>query len=133
MSTAQQLLVGYGVVVLAYGFLLGVPLAAARMKAPAASRHLVNAHLSGLIQAPIHLGLAFAIGAVAFDSGFATTGAALLVAASLMETAGGTANWLTDSGDQFAERSLGFRLNALSGPLALPGAVIIALGTLANL
>lgn len=133
MSTAQKLLVGYGVVVLAYGFLLGVPLAAARMKTPAASRHLVTTHLSGLMQGPIHFGFAFALGAVSFDSGLATAAAALVVAGSLAEIAGGTTNWLQGTGDQFSERSIGFRINSLTGLLAVPGALIIAIGVLARL
>lgn len=133
MSTAQNLLVGYGVVVLTYGFVLGVPLAAARMKTPAASRHLVTTHLSGLMQGPIHLGLAFALGAASFDSGLAVTAAGLVVAGSLAEIAGGTVNWLQGTGDQFDERSIGFRINSLTGLLAIPGALIIAIGVLEGL
>jgi hypothetical protein len=133
MSTAQNLLVGYGVIVLTYGFLLGVPLAASRMKAPAASRHLVTTHLSGLMQGPIHFGLAFALGAVSFDSDLATTAAALVVGGSLAEITGGTLNWLQSSQDQFSERSMGFRVNALTGLLPIPGALIIAVGVLGRL
>ncbi len=133
MSTAQNLLVGYGVIVLAYGFLLGVPLAAARTKAPAAPRHLVTAHLSGLMQGPIHLSLAFAIGAVSFDSGLATVAVCLVIAGSLAETLGGTVNWLQGTGDQFEEQSLGFRLNSLTGVLIVPGILIIAIATLVKL
>lgn len=133
MSTAQKILVGYGVVVLAYGFLLGIPLAAARTNAPAASRHLVTAHLSGLMQGPIHLGLAFAIGAVAFDSGLAVAAAILVIAGSAAETAGGTLNWLQKTDDQFEEKSMGFRLNAMTGLLAIPGVVIITVAVLAGL
>ena len=133
MSTAQNLLVGYGVLVLTYGFLLGVPLAAARMKTPAASRHLVTAHLSGLMQGPIHFGLAFALGAVSFDSSLATVAAGLVVAGSLAEITGGTLNWLQSTQDQFSERSMGFRVNSLTGLLAIPGALIIAVGVLGRL
>ncbi len=133
MSTAQKLLVGYGLIALTYGFVLGVPLAAARMKAPTASRHLVNAHLSGLMQGPIHLALAFAIGAVSFDSNLAVLAAVLVIAGSLAESVGGTVNWLQGTGDQFAERSLGFRMNALAGPLIVPGAAIITIAVIAKL
>lgn len=133
MSTAQNLLVAYGLIVLSYGLLLGVPLAAARTKAPAASRHLVTAHLSGLMQGPIHLTLAFAIGAVSFDSGLAVVAACLVIAGSLAEAVGGTVNWLQSAGDQFEERSLGFHINALSGPLAIPGALIITIAVITKL
>lgn len=133
MSTAQNLLVGYGVIVLTYGLLLGIPLAAARSKAPQAPRHLVTAHLSGLMQGPVVLGLAFAIGAVSFESTLATVAAALVIAGLVVETLGGTVNWLQRTGDQFEEKGTGFRLNALSGPLAIPGALIITVAVLAKL
>lgn len=50
MTSAQTIFVIYGLVILTYGFVLGVPLAASRLKAPQAPRHLVTTHLSGLIQ-----------------------------------------------------------------------------------
>ncbi len=133
MGTAQKLFLGYGVVALSYGLLLGIPLAAARTKAAAASRHLVNSHLSGLIQGGIMLGLAAAVGAVDFDSTMATVGGLLLVAGFAAETIGGTVNWLQSTGDQFAERSPGFLINSLSGLLAVPGVLICAYGVLSNL
>lgn len=133
MSTAQNLLVGYGVIVLTYGLLLGVPLAAARAKAPQASRHLVTAHLSGLMQGPVALGLAFAIGAVSFDSTLATVAAALVVAGLVAETLGGTLNWLRGTGDQFAQKGVGFWFNALSGPPAITGALIITVTVVSKL
>ena len=133
MSTAQKLLVGYGLIVLTYGFMLGVPLAAARMKTPAASRHLVTTHLSSLMQGPIHLALAFAIGAVSCDSDLAAVAAVLVIAGSLAEVLGGSLNWLQGTGDQFEERSIGFRVNALSGLLAIPGALIITTVVIARL
>jgi hypothetical protein len=133
MSTAQNLLIGYGVLVLAYGFLLGVPIALVRMKTADVSRHLITTHLSGLMQGPIHFGLAFALGAVSFDSDLATGAAALIVAGSLAETAGGTLNWIQGTGDQFRERSMGFRVNSLTGLLAIPGVLIIVIGVLGRL
>lgn len=133
MSTAQNLLVGYGVIVLTYGLLLGVPLAASRSTAAHASRHLVTAHLSGLMQGPVALALAFAIGAVSFDSTVATVAAALVVGGLVAETLGGTLNWLQGVGDQFAEKSLGFYVNALTGILAIPGALIIMFAVLTKL
>ncbi len=133
MSTAQKIFIVYGIVIAAYAFLLGIPLAAARAKAPTASRHLVNAHLSGLMQAPLHFGLAFVVGAVGFEGTLATVGAALVVAGTALETAGGTSNWLSETDDQFAENSTGYKLNSLSGPLAIIGILICLFGVLTNL
>ena len=48
----------------------------------------------------------------------------------MFEIAGGTVNWLSKTGDQFAEKSLGFRFNSLVGPPAIIGIVIIAVGVL---
>jgi hypothetical protein len=133
VSTAQNVLVAYGLLVMTYGMVLGVPLAVARSSAPQASRHLVTAHLSGLMQGPIALGLAFAIGAVSFDSDLAVVAALLVTAGLLAETLGGTVNWLRGTGDQFEEKSAGFRLNALAGPLAIPGVLIITVAVLTDL
>ncbi len=133
MSTAQNIFLVYGVVILGYGFLLGVPLAAARMKSPAASHHLVMTHLSALMQGAIHLGLAYAISATDLTSWLATTAAILVVAGSALEATGGTVNWLQGTGDQFAEKSLGFRFNALTGPPAIIGISIIIVGVVRGL
>lgn len=133
MSTAQNLLVGYGLLVLTYGLLLGIPLAAARSSAPQASRHLVTTHLSGLMQGPIALGLAFAIGAVSFDSTLAVVAVCLVIGGLLVEALGGTVNWLQGTRDQFTERGPGFWLNAMSGPLAITGMLIITVSVIAKL
>ena len=79
------------------------------------------------------LGCAFAVGAVSFDSTWATVGACLLVAGLVAETLGGTINWLQGTGNQFAEKSLGFRINALTGLLAIPGLAIIVVGVLTRM
>jgi hypothetical protein len=133
MSTAQKLLLIYGVVVLVYSFLLGFAMAKARSTAPAAPRALTNTHLSGLMQAPLHLSLAAALAATGFTGGAATTGAVLLIAGCAMEQIGATLNWLQHTNDQFAQRSLGFKFNAAGGPLMLVGAVILAIGIITNL
>lgn len=130
MTTAQSILIVYGVVVLTYGFILGVPLAAVRTRQPQASRHLVNAHLSGIIQGGVHLGLAYAAGTADLTSWLVTTAAILVVSGSALELLGGTVNWLQATGDQFAERSLGFAINSLSGPPSIIGGAVLAIGVI---
>lgn len=132
MSTAQQWFIAYGALITAVGFGLGGILGMVRMQHPAA-RNLATAHVETLMQAGLHLGLAFAIGAVGFDSTAATWGAALLVIGSAMQATGVTLNWLTKTGDQFAERSPGFMLNSTSTFVAMPGMIIIVIGILTNL
>jgi len=132
MSTAQRVFIAYGIVILVAGFGLGTVLGVVRMKAPAA-RNLATAHVETLMQAALHLALAFAVGAVNFDSSAATAGAWLLVAASAMQALGATTNWITNVGDQFAERSVGFYLNSSATLFALPGLAIIGYGILHRL
>ena len=132
MSTAQRVFVGYGTVILVVGFALGTVLGVLRTKAPAI-RSLATAHVETLMQAAVHLGLAFAVGAVGFDSTAATWGAWLLVIGSAMQAAGVTLNWVTHTTDQFAQRSPGFLVNSSSSFVIWPGLIIIAIGILTNL
>ena len=132
MSTAQQILIGYGTGVLLLGFILGMALGAARSKGPSA-RNLAMAHVETLMQGGVVLGLGFAVSAVAFDSSLATWGAVLLAVGSAMQAAGVTLNWITKTGDQFAEKSPGFALNSVSTFVSVPGLAILAFGIFTNL
>ena len=132
MSDAQQLFLIYGTLVLLAGLVLGTILGILRMNAPPI-RTLATAHVETLMQAPIHLGLAFAVGAVGFESGWATWGALLFVAGSGLQAIGVTLNWITKTGDQFAERSPGFYVNSVSTYAVLPGAIITVAGVLSSL
>lgn len=132
MSTAQRIFLGYGTVILIVGFVLGTVLGALRMKAPPI-RALATAHVETLMQAAMHFGLAFAVGAVGFDSMGATWGAWLLVIGSAMQAAGTTLNWVTKTTDQFSQRSPGFIINSLSSFVIWPGLAITAYGIFTNL
>ena len=78
----------------------------------------------------MHLGFVVAFGVADLGSGLATTSAWLLVIGSGLEAAGGAANWLSDSRDQFAEKNLGYKLNTLSSPPAIAGIGILVVGVL---
>jgi hypothetical protein len=132
MSTAQRVFVGYGTAVLVVGFVLGTALGMLRRKAPEI-RALANAHIETLMQAAMHFGLAFAVGAVGFHSGAATWGAWLLVIGSAMQATGVTLNWITKTTDQFAERSPGLLVNSLSTFVIWPGLLITVVGIFSNL
>lgn len=129
MSNAQQLFVIYGTVIIGVGFILGSILGMARMKQPYI-RSLATAHVETLMQGAMHLGLAFAVGLVDFDSGWATLGAWLLVIGSAMQAFGVTMNWIQGTKDQFAEKSIGFLVNSASTFVAMPGLIITAFGIL---
>jgi hypothetical protein len=125
METAQQVLIVYGTLSITYGMLLGIPLTNVRMSAPAAPRHLVVAHLSALMQGPLHISLAFALGLSSLSSWMETSAAMLLVGGSSLFVAGATANWRQGIGDHFAARSPGWYLLAASGGPHLVGASVI--------
>jgi hypothetical protein len=132
MSSAQRVFLGYGTVILVVGFGLGTVLGMLRMKTPSI-RALATAHVETLMQAAMHFGLAFAVGAVGFDSSAATWGAWLLVAGSAMQATGVTLNWITNTTDQFAQRSPGFLVNSFSTFIIWPGLLITGYGILDNL
>ncbi len=132
MSTAQRLFIGYGTVIVVVGFVLGTILGAQRMKAPAI-RNLATAHVETLLQSVLHFGLAFAIGAVGYQSLTATWAAVLLVAGSALQATGVTLNWLTKTTDQFAQRSPGFKFNSASTFVIWPGLALVAWGILSRL
>lgn len=132
MSAAQRLFVGYGTSILAVGFVLGTVLGMLRRNTPAIP-NLATAHIETLMQAALHLGLAFAVGAVQFDSTAATWGAALLVTGSAMQAVGVTLNWVTKAEDQFAQRPPGFVVNSTATFVIWPGLLITGWGILTGL
>jgi hypothetical protein len=131
VETAQRILVVYGTLSLSFGFALGIALTSVRMRRPEASRHLTVAHLSAIIQGAVNLGLSVALGFAEITAGLETAAALLLVTGSALFVLGATLNWLQHIGDHFAERSLGWRLLAASGPAHISGIAIVAAGVLA--
>jgi len=133
VDTSEKVLLVGGVVSLTYGFLLGLPLTMARMKAPTASRHLVTAHLAAIIQGATLVALSEMIAHSELPTAIETTAAVLLVGCAGLFVAGAVANWRQAVEDHFAERSLGWKLLASSGPANVAGIVIILIGTLRGL
>jgi len=133
VDTSEKVLLVGGVVSLTYGFLLGLPLTMARMKAPTASRHLVTAHLAAIIQGATLVALSEMIAHSELPTAIETTAAVLLVGGAGLFVAGAVANWRQAVEDHFAERSLGWKLLASSGPANVAGIVIILIGTLRGL
>ena len=127
--SAEVLLVG-GTLVLLYGFILGIPMAQARMKSPAAPRHLVNTHLETLMAGPALLGLSLAASFSTLGSGLERIAAWLLVLGAVSTLSGGTLNWLQKVDDPFVAKKPGFYLQAVGGPVLLVGGVLLTLGVL---
>lgn len=133
METANRILIVGGTSVLLFGFLLGIPMAMARSKAPRPPRYLFSAHLAAIIQGGMLLALTVAVGFSALSAGTATAAAALLVGGVVLFDLGLTLNWVQGVEDAFGEKSLGNRVSALGTPLVLFGAGILLFGVLAAL
>jgi len=133
VDTAQKILVTYGTLSLGYGFALGIPMSQARMRSPEASRHLVIAHLSAIIQGAVHLGLSVALGLSQLTPWLESASALLLTTGSALFVAGATANWLQGAGDHFAERSLGWKLLSASSVGHITGIILVIAGVVIGL
>jgi hypothetical protein len=128
MTRAQEIVIVYGVASLSYGFVLGIPLSRERMAGPAASRHLVIAHLSAILQGAMYLGFSVAFAMSTLTPSLETSAAVLLVCGSVLFVTGATLNWRQQVGDHFAERSPGWRCFALSSVGHLVGMTLVLVG-----
>lgn len=130
MNTAARVLIVGGMSVLAFGFILGIPMAAARSKAAHAPRYLFAAHLAAIIQGGLLLALTIAIDFSALPPAVETTGAALMVGGVALFDLGLALNWRQGVEDAFAERSLGNKVSGVGTPLVLAATGIILYGVL---
>ena len=133
MSSASQILITGGMFILAFGFLLGIPMAMARGRAPRAPRYLFAAHLAAIIQGGLLLALTVAIGFSTLSAGVETTAAVLLAVGIILFDLGLALNWLQGVEDAFAENSLGNKVSTAGTPLVLVGTGIVFYGVLAAL
>jgi hypothetical protein len=131
-NTTQILIVG-GMSVLAFGFLLGIPMTVARGKAPTAPRYLFAAHLAAIIQGGLLLALTIAVGFSTLSSGIETIAVSLLVGGVVLFDLGLALNWLQGVEDGFGERSLGNKVSSVGAPLVLVGTGIVFFGVVAAL
>jgi hypothetical protein len=130
---ASQILIVAGLIVLMYGFLLGIPMVMSREKASTAPRYLVAAHLAALIQGGMLLALTIAIDFSVLSSWIETVIAILFTGGVVLFDLGLTLNWLQRVEDSFAERSLGYRISSFGTPLVLISAGILLYGVLSAL
>ena len=133
METAAKVLIVGGVLNLAYGVVTGLVLTSTRSRSPEAPRYLTLAHIGPLMQGPMLLGLAVATGLSSLAGGVETLSAWLLVAGSAGIAAGDTLNWLGGVGDAFAERPIGFFIQAAGGAFTGTGLLILIIGVFRGL
>ena len=128
---AIKLLVLGGVINLLLSFALGWILSVYRTRGPMEPhRWLLVAHEVSMMEGVMLLGLAFAALFARLPGWLATTGAALLVAASLFQDLSGVVNWKRKTGDQFAEKSAGWVLASINAVLNTAGLAILAIGVI---
>lgn len=133
MDTATRILVVGGLSVLSFGFLLGIPMAAARSKAPQAPRYLFAAHLAAIIQGGLLLALTIAVSWSTLSAGTETLAVALLLAGVTLFDLGLAFNWLQGVQDSFGESSPGGKVSAVGTPLVLVGTGILFYGVIQGL
>jgi len=133
MDYATQILVVAGMIVLFFGFLLGIPMAMARSKAPRAPRYLFAAHLAAIIQGGILLALTAAIGFSSLSAGLETVAASILVGGVALFDTGLVIDWRNGVKDGFGEKSLGNKVSSVGTPFVIIGAGIILFGVIAGL
>ena len=133
MTTATRVLIVGGMSVLAFGFLLGIPMAAARSKAPQPPRYLFAAHLAAIIQGGLLLALTIAVSVSTLSARVETAAASVLLAGVALFDLGLATNWLQGVQDGFGEKSIGNKVSAVGTPLVLIGTGIIFYGVLSGI
>ncbi len=131
MDNATQIFVVGGMIVLSFGFLLGIPMSIARGRAPRAPRYLFAAHLAAIIQGGLLLAMTVAIGFSTLSPGIETVAAVLLLGGIVLFDLGLVINWLQGVEDAFAEKALGNKISAIGTPFVLVGTGIVLYGVLA--
>jgi hypothetical protein len=117
--------------VLTFGFLLGIPMAVTRSKAPRAPRYLFAAHLAAIIQGGLLLALTIGVSFASLSPRGGTIAASLLVGGIVLFDVGLTVNWLQGVEDAFEKKSLGNKISSAGAPLILVGTGILLYGVLA--
>lgn len=133
MDYTNQILIAGGMSIVAFGFLLGIPMIMAREKAPRAPRYLIAAHLAAIIQGGLLLALTVAVGFSTLSSGAEMIAASLLVGGMALFDLGLALNWFQEVEDAFEERSLGYRVSSVGTPLVLVGTGIVLYGVIVAL
>lgn len=124
-TTATELLVVGGTSVLMLGFLLGIPMAAARSEAPRAPRYLFAAHLAAIIQGGLLLALTIAFHFSVLSLWIETVAASLLLLGVVAFDLGLVVDWLQGVEDAFGESSLRNKVSTVGAPLILGGGAIV--------
>jgi len=134
MEPAAKILVTGGVVAITFTLLLGFDLGRRRQRAPATEVHAwITAHQVILFQGFMMLGLSLAVALSDLSTGLESLAAWLIVAGATFSSLAQLANAKQGVLDQFAQRSLGLRLNTMQSIVLAPGVIILLIGVLRGL
>jgi hypothetical protein len=129
VEPGAKVLITGGVAAIALSLLLGLDLSRRRQRQPAAEVHAwLTAHQTILFQGFMMLGLSLAAGFSKLSSTLVTAAAWLIVAGASFSALAQISNARQGVKDQFAERSLGLRLNTMQAIVLLPGVLILFVG-----
>jgi hypothetical protein len=129
MEPAVKILITGGTVAIAVALLLGFDLGRRRQKQPAVEVHAwLTAHQVVLMQGFMLFGLSLAASMSRLSRGLESAAAWLIVGAATSSFLGQVANARQSVTDQFAQHSLGLRLNQLQSALLAPGVGILLYG-----
>ncbi|MGZ4104657.1 MAG: hypothetical protein ACXVQY_06455 [Actinomycetota bacterium] len=131
MATPAKILLTGGVAAVTVSLLIGLYLGLLRQRQPLDQVHSwLTAHQTVLFQGFMMLGLSLAAAISRLGPSLLKLAAWLIVSAATLSTVATITNAVQGVQDQFAQRSLGLRLNTLQATLVLPGVVILLIGVL---
>lgn len=134
MSFAEKILIVGGVLNIAYGLLIGIPVAIIRLNSPTYSKYLRVVHIGALMWGPILISLSLALVLSTLDESIELVAAWLIVIASILLNAKDTINWLMGTNDEFAEKPrLPILLGGLSSIASIISILIISVGVIQSL
>jgi hypothetical protein len=126
MTLSDSILLVSALVLLFGGFATGVAMSRVRATEPVSPRYLSLAHQGAFTQAPLLLGVAFALQLSAMPEGFNAATATVISGSALLLFAKDIVNWRTGVQDEFREGGIGYRMAMGFGPLHLAGLVMLA-------
>lgn len=128
-TTATHVLVVSGTLFILAALFLGLTLGMRRRRATLAESHyFLAAHEGAIQQGLLCYALSLGLGFSSLSPGTETIAAWLIVVAGTLSVLSAVVNGLQGIQDQFAEKSLGWRLATVNAMLVLPGVIIVTVG-----
>lgn len=133
MSTANAVLILTSIALLFSGAVTGFFMSKIRLSEPDTPKYLRFAHLASYGQAPILLGVVVVLGFSGMSDAFNTTTAVVFSAGAVLLVVKDLVNWLAGTSDEFAEKTAGYKIAMLFGPVHVAGLVMVAIAAIAGL